>query len=160
MKLCIPVKNDLGLQSELEPHLPHATLLLMFDTATRQHGLVPTDADEQTVVDAVLCGSINRRLLRGLLDQGVQIFGTEAPTAEQAIAAFERGELEAVSVAAGCGQHGHHHGHDHGGGCCGNHKHDHDEAHECCGGHAHGDDHECCGGHGHEAGSCGCGNRA
>ncbi len=155
MKLCIPVLDNTGLQAGMEPHFPQADTLLIFDTESRQHHYIDVNSSEelpaeQTLIDAVLCGSINRHTLRSLLDQGIQVFGTAAETAIEAITLFEQGELEAVAIA---GRHRHGHG---GSGC-------HDEAgtedasteeHECCGGQNHGDeDHECCSGGGE---GCGC----
>ena len=163
MKLCIPAQEANGLQSATEAHFPHASHLIVFDTETRAVTTIPVHEEteqESTPIDAVLCASINRMTLRNLLDQGIQVYGTGAEVVEEAIAQFERGELEAVGVAQGCGGHGH--GHEHGrGGCCGGHEHEeeheccggkgHDDPnHECCGGHGHDDDHECCGGKGHD----------
>ena len=134
MKLCIPVLDNTGLHSAMEPHFPHANTLLIFDTESRQHHYIDVNSNEevpaeQALIDAVLCGSINRHTLRSLLDQGIQIFGTVAQTA-----------LEAVAIAARQG-----HGH----GRCG------------CHGNARAEgiatkEHECCGGHGHGSEGCGC----
>lgn len=173
MKLCIPVQEANGLQSATEAHFPNASHLIVFDTETRAVTTIPVHEEteqESTPIDAVLCASINRMTLRNLLDQGIQVYGTGAEVVEEAVAQFERGELEAVGVAqGGGGGHGHEHGR---GGCCGGHA--HEEEHECCGGHGHDDpdheccggkghddpDHECCGGkshgHGHGQGGCGC----
>lgn len=160
MKLCIPVLDNTGLQAAMAPHFPHADTLLIFDTESRQHHYIDVNSSEevpaeQAVIDAVLCGSINRHTLRSLIDQGIQVFGTAVPTAIEAITQFENGELEAVAIAGrhgqgGCGCHGEAategaaEAHE----CCGGHGHA-DKDHECCGGHGHADkDHECCGGHG------------
>lgn len=175
MKLCIPVLDNTGLQAVIESHFPQADTLLVFDTESRQHHYIDVNSSEelpaeQTLIDAVLCSSINRHTLRSLLDQGIQVFGTTAETAIEAITQFENGELEAVAIA---GRHRHGHGHAQGGcgchgesaaedaateehACCGGHG---DEDHECCGGQGHGNaDHECCGGgdHGHGGEGCGC----
>jgi len=152
MKLCIPAQEANGLQSATETHFPNASHLIIFDTETRNLATITVheeSGEESTPIDAVLCASINRITLRSLLDQGIQVYGCNAEVVEEAITQFERGELEAVGVAQGCGGHGHQHGHGHGrGGCCGGD--DHEDEHECCGGHSHGDDHECCGGKGHD----------
>lgn len=166
MKLCIPAQEANGLQSATEPHFPNASHLIVFDTETRAVTTIPVHEEteqESTMIDAVLCTSINRMTLRNLLDQGIQVYGTDAEVIEEAIAQFERGELEVVGVAQGCGGHGHGRG-----GCCGGHEHEeeheccggsgHDDPdHECCSGHGHDDDHECCGGKGHRHGQSGCG---
>lgn len=176
MKLCIPVKFPDGLDSHIEPHLPHAAYLTFFDTETRSVNAIslrePQAGDEQHMnFDAVLCGSISRVVLRTLAMQGVQVFGTAATTVAEAVAQFENGELEAADAGAedhqcsgqggcgggGCGGggcHGHEEEGEHGhGGCggnggCGGHGHHHD--------HEHGHQHD--GAHGH--GGCGCGGHA
>lgn len=155
MKLCIPVQENIGLQASLQPHFPQAELLLIFDTESRQHHYIDINAcedipEEQALIDAVLCGSINRHTLRSLIDQGIDVYGSAAATVAEAIAQFENGELEAVAVAGrhgqcGCG------GHDGeraraGDECC---RERDDDGHECCGGHGEG---ECCGG----GEGCGC----
>lgn len=166
MKLCIPVTDTTGIDAAIEGHFPHAETLLVFDTETRAiHHLIVNSpepqSDEATLIHAVLCGSINRHTLRSLVDQGIEVYGTAAATAAEAIAQFEKGELVSVSVA---GRQGHHHG---AGGCGGHgdghgHRHGHEAEHECCGGKGHADkDHECCGGKGHgdaEHECCGGGN--
>ena len=174
MKLCIPVRGPGGLESVIEPHLPHAQNLLFFDTETRHCEEIslrdqPAGAADNIQIHAVLCGSINRITLRALTDQGIKVYGTEAATAGQAIAQYERGELDVAS--GNCG-HEHAPGTHHGaggegrGGCCGSHgeAHGHGDA-GCCGGQGHAEgDHHChsegagCGGHGHahEGGAGGC----
>ncbi|MDR3411527.1 MAG: NifB/NifX family molybdenum-iron cluster-binding protein [Formivibrio sp.] len=162
MKLCIPVQENIGLQAAMEPHFPHADTLLVFDTESRQYHYIDVNASEavsaeQSAVDAVLCGSINRHTLRSLLDQRIQVFGTDAQTAIEAITQFENGALEAVTIAAlhgqgGCDCHGEGAAEAHE--CCGGQNHA-DKEHECCGGHGHeGEDHECCGGQSHGKGHC------
>ncbi len=150
MKLCIPTNEVNGLESVIEPHFPNASHLIVFDTETRQHNMISVhedDGQENTAIDAVLCGSINRMVLRSLLDQGIEVYGTLAANALEAIGQFERGELDAVGVARN-GSDDPQHGDSHA--CCGGHSHE-DSEHECCGGKGHDDpDHECCGGQGHD----------
>ena len=150
MKLCIPVLENTGLQAATEPHFPHASLLLVFDTESRQHHHIDIHRceelpAEQTMIDAILCASINRHTLRSLVDQNIQVFGTEAQTAIEAITQFENGELEAVAIA---GRHAH--------GDCDCQKEGSVQERECCGGHGHAEDHECCGGQGHGGGDHEC----
>lgn len=151
MKICIPAVEANGLQSVVEPHFPQAPYLLVFDTETRVCHTIDVaaergDAPEDTVVDAVICGSLNRMTLRQLLDQGIQVFGSAAQTVAEAVAQFEAGELQAVAAAGGCCGGQDHADAEHG--CCSGQG---DEEHECCGGKGHDDpDHECCGGRGHD----------
>ena len=178
MKLCIPVRIPNGLDSCIEPHLPHAEHLLFFDTETRQCEHVSLRDDEEGTragmpFDAVLCGSFDGATRQALVDRGVMVVGTEARTAGEAIAEFEAanlalGNITAEHAGGGCcqerGQHAdhdetHHHA---GEGCCqnGGSAHAGKEHHGCngkggCGGRGHGqgDDHE------HKEGGCGCGGQ-
>lgn len=156
MKLCIPSREANGLESATEPHFPSASHLIVFDTESRQDTVISVGNDQSTgntQVDAVLCASISRAGLHGLLGQGIAVYGTNAATVSEAIAQFERGELVSVDAARGCDGKGHDNP-DHE--CCGGQGHGHDDDHECCGGKGHDDpDHECCGGQGHGHGGCG-----
>ncbi|MDR3221599.1 MAG: hypothetical protein LBU46_06295 [Candidatus Accumulibacter sp.] len=94
MKLCVPVRVPAGLDSCVEPHLPHAEHLLFFDTDTRdiqyvalrEHQDGTSDAPQ---FDAVLCASIDKASKEALAERGIRAFGTEARTAGEAIAEFE-----------------------------------------------------------------------
>lgn len=174
MKLCIPVATPDGLAAALESDFGAAQHLIVLESDSDQFAAVdraqPERIDPELVsgIQGVICSEIHPRLLFELQQNGVQVFGSEAASAAEALAQFRAGELEAVPAfsqppeAGGCcGGHGHHHGHAHAhgeGGCCGGHAHAHGEAeHECCGGKGHDDpDHVCCGGHGHGSGG-GCG---
>ena len=178
MKLCVPVRVPNGLDSCIEPHLPNAEHLFIFDTETReiQHVSLrdPEGAGRDAPqFDAVLCGSVDKATKEALVEKGILAFGTEARTAGEAIADFEA--AYSSTSPGGCG----------GGGCCGGGGHGHEEhteGHEggCCGGgeghsgHAEGGGHGCggkggCGGHGHDhdhghghehkGGGCGCGGQ-
>ena len=178
MKLCVPVRVPNGLDSCIEPHLPNAEHLVIFDTETREIQHVSLrdpegQGGDTPQFDAVLCGSVDKATKEALVEKGILAFGTEALTVGEAIADFE--VAYASASHGGCG----------GGGCCGGGGHGHDEheehAHEggCCGGgghsgHAEGSGHGCggkggCGGHGHDhehghehahqGGGCGCGGQ-
>lgn len=156
MKLCLPIHAPDGLDSLLEPYLPNAEHLLVFDTATRafeQISLLETARTNSPSpqFDAVVCGSINRVTMRALIERGITIFGTESSTVRQVIAEHDNRELEAAVVApegrsachgheshegSGCGC-SHNHGHEHGGACGGKGG--------GCGDHAHGGEGGCCG---------------
>ena len=164
MRLCIPVSQNEGLESAIEPYLHQANAFLFFDTETRQHEHVPlqtdkNEPDERIRMDAVLCGAISRVTLRMLMTQGVTVYGTDAQVVSQAISDFEKGELIAAELdeepaeehgqGGCCGGKGHGEGHGHGG--CGGHGHGKEHG-GGCGGHGHGDGHGgggCCGGKGH-----------
>lgn len=165
MKLCIPVSAPEGLAAALEPDFGAAQHLLILEedgqtihAVDRAH---PELISEEAVagIQGILCGEIHPRLLFELQQNGIQVFGCEAATANEALEQFKAGELVAAppfsippEMQDGCGC-----GHQHGGEGCGC---EHGEGeHECCGGKGHEEaDHECCGGSGHgNQGGCGCG---
>ena len=161
MRLCIPVSQNQGIESAIEPYLHQANAFLFFDTETRQHEHVPlqtdkNEPDERIRMDAVLCGAINRVTLRMLMTQGVTVYGTDAQVVSQAIAQFENGELIAAELDAEA------EGEQQPGGCCDGHGHEHGEGHGHggCGGHGHGKGHGGggCGGQGNGSGGC-CGGK-
>lgn len=109
MKLCIPVRAPEGLESRVEPHLPDAEHLLLFDTGTREIRHVAlrerdeSDVPEAPPFDVVLCESFDETTRRALAEKGIRAFGTDAPTAARAVAEFEA--LNPGKEAAGdCGQ--------------------------------------------------------
>ena len=146
MRLCIPVSQNEGIESAIEPYLHKANAFLFFDTETRQYEHVPlqtekSEPDDRIRMDAVLCGAINRVTLRMLMTQGVMVYGTDAQVASQAITLFENGELIVAELEPESEEE---HGHGSGG----------------CGGQGHGKEHGSggCGGHGNGSGGC-CGGK-
>ncbi len=166
MKLCIPVTAPNGLASMIEPHLPQANYLFFFDTELRschQMSMNELNEDAEIPMDAVLCGSINRILLKTLIEQGIAVYGTEAQTVEQAIAQFENGELQAAVLGGGCSGHGHAHPSESGRCCSGQNKEASDHgcggSHGGCGSHGKETGHKHGHSHAHAGGGC-CGSRA
>ena len=80
-------------------------------------------------IDVLICGGIGGGAQAALAEQGIELCAGASGNADEAVAAYLRGEL--VNTGANCN---HHHG----------------EGHSC---HDHGDDHSC---HGHEGGCGGC----
>ena len=145
MKICMPVDQINGLESEIFPNFRGAPALLLIDSDSRE--CVGIDAADgacsatPVVIDAIVCsGGIGRGMFNGLRSRGIRVFNTGAITVADALTELADGRLEEVSEVA----------------CCGGGAHGHDEshAHE----HAHGDGgHSCCGSSsGEGGGGCGC----
>ena len=99
-------------------------------------------------IQVLICGGLGGGALNALTNAGIEVCAGASGNADEAVAAYLRGEL--VDTGANCDHHHHGEGEE----CC---VHGEGEDHECCGGHGHeeGEDHECCGGNG---GGC-CGGR-
>lgn len=102
-------------------------------------------------IQVLICGGLGGGALNALTNAGIEVCAGASGNADEAVAAYLRGEL--VDTGANCDHHHHGEGHE-----CG-HGHGEGEDHECCGGHGHeeGEEHECCGGNG--GGCCGGGRR-
>ena len=100
-------------------------------------------------IQVLICGGLGGGALNALTNAGIEVCAGASGNADEAVAAYMRGEL--VDTGANCDHHHHGEGHE----CCGGHGHGEGEDHECCGGHEEGEEHECCGGNG---GGC-CGGR-
>ena len=100
-------------------------------------------------IQVLICGGLGGGALNALTNAGIEVCAGASGNADEAVAAYLRGEL--VDTGANCDHHHHGEGHE----CCGGHGHEEGEEHECCGGHGHeeGEEHECCGGN--DGGCCG-----
>ena len=106
MIVCIPLRAPLAdgeRDAPVEPHLPRARYLHLYDTEARSGRTLDLSQLGQTEsfrIEALLCTSLDRMTLRQLLQRGIRVYGTDAETLLDAIGQFERGELVAVVAAA------------------------------------------------------------
>ena len=155
MKICLPVDQLNGLESEIAPSFRAAPVLLIVDSDTRD--FLNIDASKGSCgatpsrIDAIICaGGIGRGMFNNLRQKGIRVFNSNAVTVGEALSEMAAGSLEEISEVACCsgGDHAEDAQHAAAGGCCGSE-----------GGHA-GHDHEHGQGHGHAhgEGGCGCGH--
>lgn len=147
MKICLPVDQLNGLESEIAPNFRAAPSLLVIDSVSRECLGINASSGAckatPTQIDAIICaGGIGRGMFNGLRGHGIRVFNTAATTVAEALAEFTGDHLEEVHEVA----------------CCGGGHHDHAQAHQ----HAHGEGESCgcgCDGkdHGHGENGCGCG---
>lgn len=124
MKICMPVDQINGLDSEIAPNFRAAPALLVIDSVSGE--CVGIDASSGAChatpqrIDAVVCaGGIGRGMFNGLRSRGIRVFNTDAMTVEEALAEMAAGSLVEVAEVECCGggHHGEAHGHDNGQGC-------------------------------------------
>jgi len=119
MKLCIPVNQDLGLQSPVCAHFGSAPLFLKVDTETgacealanqnqhHDHGMCrPLASLSGHVIDALVVGGIGQGALYKLADASIQVFLANAPTVGETVEAFKAGTLRLVTPGMACAHHG------------------------------------------------------
>ena len=119
MKLCIPVLEDKGLQSEICPHFGSAAFFLIVDTENgncrsvanrnqhHEHGQCrPAESIAEEAVEGILIGGIGRGALAKLQAAGFQVFCSTRQTVEDAIAEYRSSGLQVATSADCCGHHG------------------------------------------------------
>ncbi len=139
MKLCIPSRDDRGLESETVGHFGRAPYFTIVDTESGHIDSRPNpschthpgvcqhvDTLRALGVDAVAGVGVGRRAWQGLHDAGIEVYASPAPRVGDVVEAVKAGTVDAMDESAACGghRHGHGHGHGHGEG-----HHHHEEGH-------------------------------
>lgn len=120
MKVCIPVENDRGLESQVYGHFGSAPLFVLADTETMRveplansdrghiHGQCsPVKALAGLKPDAVLVGGIGPGALHGLRSLGIRVFRCDDVTVAEALRRLNAGELQEMDEVATCAGHSH-----------------------------------------------------
>ncbi len=124
MKICIPVSEDNGLDSDVYGHFGSAPMFLLVETDDgtavtlknanehHAHGMCqPLAALAGHPVEAVVVGGIGRGALMKLEAGGVKVYLANGGTVAQVVQAMKTDSLRRVTAIDTCGGHGH------GGGC-------------------------------------------
>jgi len=119
MRLCVPVQDNNGLDSQVSLHFGSAPFFLLLDSETTQfetlknndehhaHGMChPVAALNGASVDAVVVGGIGRRAIEGLNSAGIKVFqGTEG-SVQDILEAAVNNTLEEMTADGACAGHG------------------------------------------------------
>jgi predicted Fe-Mo cluster-binding NifX family protein len=127
MKICFPVVQNQGLESEIFAHFGSAPLFLMVDTETREiqevgnrdqvhaHGQCsPIRALGGMAVEAIVVGGIGGGALRGLQAAGLKVYRSGGATIAENLASLAHAQLDELGSEGTCGGHGRAAGHQHG----------------------------------------------
>lgn len=128
MKICFPVSQNNGLESQVFDHFGSAPMFLLVDAKTSEikqqinrdtghaHGQCkPLKALDGQSVDAIVVGGIGRGALNGLNQAGLKVFQAQSGSIAANLAQIRAGELLELTPSDTCGGHtgGHEHGHSH-----------------------------------------------
>ena len=121
MKLCFPVNEEKGLESEVHNHFGSAPMFVVYDSESKElrtiknsnqhhaHGMcMPVQALGGETVDAVILGGIGAGARGKLNAMGIKVLKSEGKTIKDNVALFEEGRLAEITTT--CGHHGHGHG--------------------------------------------------
>lgn len=118
MKLCIPIKENKGLDSVAFNHFGSSPIFMIYDTATEEtkliengnlhheHGMCqPLKALGGEKVDAVLVAGIGAGALSKLAIQGVKAYRVEEGTVAYNIELFNKNALPEFTLEHSCKSH-------------------------------------------------------
>lgn len=127
MKVCFPVAQNLGLESQVFNHFGSAPMFLIVETDNNTvaeivnrdqqhvHGACqPLRALGGQAVDAIAVGGIGAGALSGLMRAGLKVYQAKTGTIAANLASFASQELSELTMQQVCGGHGQGHGHGHG----------------------------------------------
>ena len=118
MNVCIPVKTNDGLSSEVFGHFGSAPYFAIYDTESRSikfiknnnadhaHGTCqPLKALGQCNIGAVVCVGMGTRAVERLNEEGVKAYKVSGETAGEIIEKFQKNILEEITVENACSHH-------------------------------------------------------
>lgn len=127
MKVCFPVAQNHGLESQVFNHFGSAPMYLIVETDNNTvaevvnrdqqhaHGACqPLRALAGQTVDAIAVGGIGAGALSGLMQAGLKVYQAKTGTIAANLASFASQELSELTMQQVCGGHGQGHGHGHG----------------------------------------------
>ena len=125
MKICIPTKDDHGLESRVYDHFGSAPFFAMMDADSgrlevvrntdldhRHHSCHHIDDLKTHNVDVVVCSGVGRRAFAALREAGIDVLVPEQATVAEIVGTVRAGEARRLSPdrACGGGRQGHRHG--------------------------------------------------
>jgi predicted Fe-Mo cluster-binding NifX family protein len=131
MKICIPTRDDSGLEGRLHNHFGSTPFFTIVDTLTGSVEVLPNSDAESghshghgtcralkqaglPPFDAVVCRSMGRRALATLMDEGLEVLVTRRKTVAEVVEAVKDGEPARLSSLDACeGHHERRGGHGH-----------------------------------------------
>ncbi|MBT8385963.1 MAG: NifB/NifX family molybdenum-iron cluster-binding protein [Ignavibacteria bacterium] len=122
MNLCIPIKENNGLQSEVYSHFGSAYAFLLFDTEKEQVEIInnsdkkhshgecePMKSISSRDVNAVIVGGIGTRALEKLHALHIKVFKSKEGTAIENVKLFKKASLQEFTPDDGCAHHNRRH---------------------------------------------------
>lgn len=119
MRICFPVVENKGLQSQVYGHFGSAPFFLVVETEAESvtevinrdlhhahGGCSPVKALGGNAVDAVVVGGIGQGALVGLSRAGIRVYRAEPGTVAENVARIKDGGLNAWGPDMVCGGHG------------------------------------------------------
>ncbi|MBF0104595.1 MAG: NifB/NifX family molybdenum-iron cluster-binding protein [Deltaproteobacteria bacterium] len=125
MKICVPTKNNNGLQSEVSDHFGSAPFFLIVDTSTAQCEVITNENQHhshgmcqplQTIggydFEGIVVRGIGQGALNKLLSAGKRVLISETTTVQALVDEVIAGQCRDIDPSHSCGHHGGCHDHE------------------------------------------------
>ena len=120
MKVCVPTRDENGMEGIVEQHFGKAPTYTILDTDTREVVVIPNTSEHlggvglppeylhQQGVDIMLCAGLGFKAVQMFESYGIKVFVGAGGTARDTFEAWEAGKLQDANASNSCADHGHH----------------------------------------------------
>lgn len=121
MKVCVPTRDNNGMEGIIEQHFGKAPTYTILDTDSGEVSVIPNTSEHMGGVDlppeflykngieVMLCAGLGYRAVKMFESYGIDVFVGAGGTVQDAIEAWKAGRLNSASAENTCADHGHHH---------------------------------------------------
>lgn len=121
MKVCVPTRDNNGMEGTVEQHFGKAPTYTILDTDSGEISVIPNTSEHMGGVDLppeflykngveiMLCAGLGHRAVKIFESYGIDVFVGAGGTVQEAIEAWEAGQLNNASAENTCAEHEHHH---------------------------------------------------
>ncbi|WIM44224.1 NifB/NifX family molybdenum-iron cluster-binding protein [Methanosarcina mazei] len=121
MKVCIPTKDNKGMDGTVEQHFGKAPSYTILDTETGEVSVIPNTSEHMGGVDLppeflrkngveiMLCGGLGYKAVKMFESCGISVFVGAGGTVQDTIEAWRAGQFNNASAENTCAEHEHHH---------------------------------------------------
>ena len=118
MKLCIPIKENNGLKSEVYSHFGSSSAFIIYDTNNETFELLnnsdkhhvhgqchPLNSKNGKNIEAIIVGGIGARAINKLQENNIKVFQSEQGTVEHNVNLFKKSLLKRLTDKDACVHH-------------------------------------------------------
>lgn len=121
MKVCVPTRDENGMEGIVEQHFGKAPTYTILDTDSGEVSVIPNTSEHmggvglppeylhQQDVDVMLCAGLGMKAVQMFESYGIKVFVGAGGTAGDTFKAWEAGLLQGATAENSCKEHGHHH---------------------------------------------------
>ena len=120
MKVCVPTRDDKGLEGTVEQHFGKAPMYTVFDTESEQISVLPNTSEHmggvglppehlsKNGIEIMLCAGLGYKAVKMFESYGIKVFVGASGTVKSTLDAWKAGLLKEATVDNSCAGHEHH----------------------------------------------------